>query len=146
MLPPTSTVRLPLRVRIAIDAWARASHPEEACGLLVGRIAGTANDLETEVRSATRVRNRSQSSDRYELDPGDFIAADQRARASGYAIVGVWHSHASGAAVPSETDRRNAWTNFSYMIVSIGAHTSSAPSMRSWRLIGERFHEEELCS
>ena len=93
--------------------------------------------------------NRARARDRYELDPGDYVAADLTARAEGLSIVGIWHSHPDHPAEPSETDRRMATENgslegWSYLILSVGER--GVQSLRSWRLKNDRFEEEELTS
>jgi len=45
---------------------------------------------------------------RFEIDPGALFAAHRRARAGGQAVIGHYHSHPSGAAVPSARDAAQA--------------------------------------
>jgi proteasome lid subunit RPN8/RPN11 len=80
--------------------------------------------------------------DRFELDPADWVRADDAARADGLDIVGIWHSHPDHPAEPSETDRLAAHEGYSYLIVNVTRDGVGA--MRSWRLAEQRFHEESL--
>ena len=133
---------LPAEVRVEIERWIRAGYPEETCGLLIGR-----NHLgRIEVARATQAKNldRVRARDRYELDPADFLSADLAARAAGLEIVGVWHSHPDHPAEPSETDRAAAWEGWSYVIVEVTR--AGVAAVRSWRLQGDRFHEEPITS
>jgi proteasome lid subunit RPN8/RPN11 len=57
-------------------------------------------------------------------------------------VVGVWHSHPDHPARPSETDRNGAWEGWSYLILSVTAE--GVPDLRSWRLRGEHFEEEDV--
>ena len=80
--------------------------------------------------------------DRYELDPLDFLAAQRAAQSAGLEVVGVWHSHPDHAARPSETDRADAWPEWSYVIATVTER--GADQVRSWRLEGDEFHEEHI--
>lgn len=83
-------------------AAARASHPEEACGLLLGhRDRGL-----WRVEAASVAANvAADPRRRFEVDPRHLFAAQRTARAGGPAIVGVWHSHPDGPVRPSAADR-----------------------------------------
>ncbi len=74
-----------------------AAHRHEVCGLLLGR----AGWIEA-VRPAANVA--ADPARHFELDPVELIAAHRAARAGGAAIVGHYHSHPGGQAVPSQTD------------------------------------------
>ncbi len=41
----------------------------------------------------------------FEIDPSLYIDLHKVARAGGADVIGVWHSHPSGRAEPSETDK-----------------------------------------
>jgi proteasome lid subunit RPN8/RPN11 len=127
-------------LRLEIEARAAASYPDEACGLLIGRQAGAVASVERVV--AARNANAERARDRYDLDPADQLAAEEAARAAGLDVVGVWHSHPDHPARPSETDRAAAWERWSYVIVSVDA--GGAREVRSWRLNGREFAEEEI--
>jgi proteasome lid subunit RPN8/RPN11 len=47
-------------------------------------------------------------------------------------IIGIYHSHIDHPAVPSECDRRLAWSSYSYVIVSV-VH-GKASDLKSWCL------------
>lgn len=122
--------------------WAGARHPRESCGCLLGSREGGA----VRVRRVTRGRNTSsRARDRYELDPRDLVRAEDGGRARGLEVVGVWHSHPDRPAEPSEADRAGALAasgGWSHVIVSVDAH--GVADVRSWRLRGDAFVEEEL--
>lgn len=130
VLPPTERERIE---RAALDAY-----PLEACGLLVGTF---------EIDGARVVRAEStrnvageRAHERFEIDPGDFIAVDERARAEGLEIVGVWHSHPDRAAVPSREDLEVAEPRWSYLIVA--TTRAGTGDHRAWRLAGGGMREE----
>jgi len=137
---PAHLVLLPSPVRADLVRWARDGYPNEACGLVVGLQEHGC----TRVRRAVQARNLvvERARDRFELDPGDQLAADRAAQGEGLAVVGVWHSHPDHPAVPSETDRAAAWESWSYLILSVGAEGVGA--LRSWRLSAGAFQEEEV--
>ena len=85
----------------AILAAAAAAAPDEACGLLLGRgehiaVAPAVANVAATPRTC------------FELDPLALIAAHKAARAGGPALLGYWHSHPAGPAVPSPTDQAAA--------------------------------------
>lgn len=77
---------------------AAAAHPRECCGLLLGeglRIS--------EVRPAANVHPLPER--HFEIDPAALIAAHRAARSGGPQVLGYYHSHPTGRAEPSATDR-----------------------------------------
>jgi proteasome lid subunit RPN8/RPN11 len=135
---PRTALHLSRTLRAEIEHSARRRYPAEACGLLLGRQEGAL--VEVELLHPTRNLNTARPNDRYDLDPADQLAAEEAARARGLDVVGVWHSHPDHPARPSETDRAQAWENWSYVIVSIAAGV--AHDLRSWRFVDGRFLEE----
>lgn len=117
-----------------------AGYPNETCGLLIGRQQG----VEVEVMDTVIARNLNQvrAADRFELDPQDFLKADQEARAAGLELVGIWHSHPDHPAQPSVTDREFAWEGWSYLILSV--QQGKLLHLKSWRLSDGLFVEEEI--
>ena len=76
-----SSLRLRTKHSERLEAMVHAGYPHETCGLLIGRQA----DGIVEVVDLVQARNLNQkrAEDRYELDPGDFIAADQASAKTG---------------------------------------------------------------
>jgi len=82
-------------------AAAELAHPAEACGLLTGRPG--------EIRGAVPATNVAADPLRhFEIDPAALVAAHKAARRGGPAVVGYYHSHPTGIAAPSATDRAMA--------------------------------------
>ena len=131
---------LSVPLRGELDRHVTEGHPHEVCGLLIG--SGDGRRTTVEIVATARNLNQDRAHDRYELDPQDFMAADQAARDAGLDIVGIWHSHPDCPAVPSVTDLEAAWEGYSYLIVT--ATAAGATSFRSWRLKGEEFEEERI--
>lgn len=135
-------LHLPASLQTRIESWVRAGYPRETCGLLIGRLLGGG----PEVCDATACHNLNsvRAEDRFELDPQDFIKADQAARDVGLELVGIWHSHPDHPARPSATDREFAWEGWSYLILSV--ERDGVRDVRSWRLEDEDFVEEAIQS
>lgn len=85
----------------AMLAAARAAHPREACGILLGEGAAIA-----QMREAANVHPAPER--RFEIDPEALIDAHRAARLGGPQIVGYFHSHPAGAPEPSATDAAQA--------------------------------------
>lgn len=136
--PGPLTLRLPGSVRATILDHCNTARPLEGCGLLLGqRVAGSATIMEAIATANTRA-----SPQHYEIAPEDVLAADRRARAAGWQLLGAWHSHPTGSAVPSSTDRGEAWPDWCYLIVGLAG--PDVPELRAWRLLGEDFVEDTL--
>lgn len=85
----------------AMLAAARAAHPEEACGILLG--------TERKVQAFLQTANVHARPERhFEIDPQALIDAHRTARGGGPRIAGYFHSHPEGPAEPSATDRAQA--------------------------------------
>ncbi|MEP7005495.1 MAG: M67 family metallopeptidase [Sphingomonas bacterium] len=80
---------------------AKNAPDREVCGLLFGTQGRIAEAEATANVAADPARA-------FEIDPAALFAAHRRARAGGPAIVGHYHSHPSGAAVPSARDAAQA--------------------------------------
>ena len=137
-----AVLRLPAELQGAMATAARAGYPDEVCGLLLGR-------QEPEgvfVRALHPARNvhPERTGDRFLLDPADYLAAETAASTGDLAVVGVWHSQPDRPPRPSATDREFAWPGWSYPIVAVTA--GGVTELRSWRLDGDEFREEEVQS
>ena len=91
----------------AVLAHARAEHPHEACGLLIGtRGATPGTGTVTEARVARNVAPHPERG--FEIDPATLLTTHREARGSGHIVVGHYHSHPSGSTEPSRTDAARA--------------------------------------
>ena len=118
-----------------LRAHARAERPHECCGLLIGD--------DRSIVCAVRARNRRKSPTRYLVDPRDHFRAIRAARAEGLAVVGAYHSHPSGPAVPSKRDLAEAHDrSYVYVIVSLAGRGDT----RGFRFNGSAFEPVELRS
>ena len=122
-------------VRDQLIAHAREESPRECCGLLLG-----CGDDVVEVRPARNVA--SSPATRFVIDPKDHIDARRDARARGLEILGFYHSHPHGAAVPSATDLAEAtYPGSMYAIIGLGADVSE---VRVFEFANGNFHERPL--
>ncbi len=125
------------------------SYPNECCGALLGRDAGTEGKsarLAREVLEIFPLVNRREDSprNRFFVTAEDAHDADKAAQAQGLDLIGWYHSHPDHASKPSEYDREHAWPWYSYIIVSV--QNGNPRDMTSWRLQDDRsaFVAEEV--
>ena len=96
---------MPLAVARSVIATlvreAARAMPNEACGLFLGSAA--------RIETAIPTRNvHPTARTHFEIDPAALIAAHKAERAGGPELLGYYHSHPTGSAVPSATDQANA--------------------------------------
>ena len=118
----------------------RRDLPNECCGLLLG--------TPRSIDHAAAARNLRPSPNRYLVDPADHFAAIRAARASNRQVVGAYHSHPTGAPVPSVVDLREArdamYVEFVYLIVSLGNSLAGEGEIAGYRLRGASFETVDL--
>lgn len=99
--------------RISADAA-----PLEACGLLFGDEHGIAD--------FKAVRNvAAHPGTHFEIDPAALFAALKAERAGGPKLIGYWHSHPGGDAMPSATDAAMAHPDAKLWLI-VGGETVTA--------------------
>lgn len=90
--------------------------PNEACGLLGGRVEGTDKYIE----KVYLLTNVDQSNEHFSMDPKEQLQAVKDIRTNGYVLIGNFHSHPESPSRPSEEDKRLAYdTKISYLILSL---------------------------
>lgn len=115
---------------------AAASPEAEVCGLLFGEA-----DAIIGIRPCRNVA--ADPARRFEIDPAALIAAHRAARDGGGRIVGHYHSHPSGRAMPSPRDAADAAPDGSLWLIAAG------DELRGWRAVVDgpvegRFEAVEL--
>lgn len=90
-----------------------AADRAEVCGLLLG-VAGRIEAIAPAANVAP------DPARHFELDPAALIAAHRAARAGRAQIIGHYHSHPSGVAVPSATDAACAAPDGSLWLIVAG--------------------------
>jgi proteasome lid subunit RPN8/RPN11 len=140
MLAP-HMLKLAERAYAVVIEHVRAEYPREACGFLLG-VDGYA----IEVLPAHNVHPDAHS--RYEASPHDYLDAERTATARGIAIVGFYHSHPDGPAIPSATDLTDAvaiWgdsPSWSYFVLAVDE--AGRIAARSWVLRERAFVAEQV--
>ena len=133
------TIRLKKADFEQIVAHAKKELPNEACGLIAGRVDG-------EVKVVDKVyflTNVDRSNEHFSLDPKEQLAAVKDMRANGFVPLGNWHSHPESPSRPSDEDKRLAYdSKASYMILSL--MDKNAPVLNSFKIEGENAEKEQL--
>jgi len=98
-----------------IRDFAALKWPEEACGLLIAAI-----DTPNRIDRVVVARNVAEDPlTTFEIDPQTLIETHRTARQKGARVVGCFHSHPNGKALPSTTDRARADQNgFLWLIIA----------------------------
>ena len=95
-----------------IIAHAKKDAPIEACGYLASQNGVFSRHYE--------MTNIDQSEEHYSFDQTEQFKSVKDARADGFEVSAVYHSHPVTPATPSEEDIRLAYDpNYSYVIVSL---------------------------
>ena len=125
----------------AMKAHAQSTYPEECCGFLLG--------VDSALRTIHRMLSASNANgesrrNRYNIDPMEFIRADEEARKSNLSLVGIYHSHPDAPARPSQFDLEHAWPWYTYIVLSV---QSGVPKdVSAWVLSEDRsnFRQDDL--
>lgn len=105
---------VPARVLAELQEHARETHPEECCGLILGRQAG---ELERVVRcrnEMTRLHRQAPQDyprdgrEAFHMNEADVLHAQKLADAQGLRVTGVYHSHADAGPYFSTLDQEFA--------------------------------------
>ncbi len=116
------------------------AYPDEGCGFLFG------TDSETrKITEARKVVNSKEGDKRrrFEVKPTDYMKAEMYAEENNLQLVGIYHSHPNHPSRPSETDLKQAFPVFSYIIVSV--NDGKAGDITSWQLNEEgKFEQEKI--
>jgi len=95
-----------------IIAHLRSALPHEGCGLLGGKDGRVLKNFPT--------RNSVASPTEYRVDAKEQLNAFRQMREEGLELIGIYHSHPTSKAYPSETDVRLAtYDKPFYMVVSL---------------------------
>ena len=127
----------------AIAAAAAAAFPEECCGLLVGGRDGDAL-VAAQIVAAANVAHKPRR--RFEVDPATLFEAHRCARAAGQSVIGHYHSHPGGSAMPSAHDRARAYAEGEVWLIVAedGTGAAGAGAARAHIFEGGGFREIEI--
>jgi proteasome lid subunit RPN8/RPN11 len=117
-----------LLARLLVEA--EASPDREICGLLFGE-GGSIIDARPAANVAT------DPATRFEIDPATLLAAHRAQRTGGPRLIGPYHSHPTGDAVPSACDAAAAEPGSLWLILAGGV-------ARAWRAEDAGFVERAI--
>ena len=132
-------VKVSEQVLSIIEKHALEEYPFECCGFLYGVDEGNRLIIVAKPVLNNVTENRQR---RFEISPGDYLAAERYALNHDITLLGIYHSHPDHPAVPSIHDFRQAVPFFSYFIASVSEKRVEAT--RSWQLIDGFFSEEKI--
>lgn len=118
---------------LKIESHAERCYPEECCGLLLGvQIRELDGSVHWQVQAIQETQNcwgdidefpetdpGAGKHNRFAIDPRILLAVQKADRDREIQLIGIYHSHPNGVAVPSEFDRAIAWPDYVYWIVSL---------------------------
>lgn len=117
-------------IRDAIRRRAQASRTE-ICGALLGRNG----QVEEIVPLANESSDRERS---FFIPAGAVLGLERVAEAQGLMLLGFYHSHPNGDAVPSSRDMTEAVPGYIHVIAS------RSGAVRAWRLRDDRTGFDEM--
>ncbi|HEY5563549.1 MAG TPA: M67 family metallopeptidase [Clostridiaceae bacterium] len=113
--------------------------PNEACGLLGGRIEGSTKIVE----KVYLLENIDNSPEHFSMKPKDQFNVIKDIRNNGYIMLGNFHSHPESPSRPSEEDKRLAFDKeMSYFILSL--METGNPILKSFIINKDLVIEEEI--
>lgn len=139
MLP--SVLRIPRDQVDEMIAHARADHPDEACGVVVGP---EGSDQPTRL---IRMINADRSPTFFRFDPSEQLQLYRELDERDEEIIVVYHSHTMTEAYPSRTDISYAAEPQAHYVLVSTAESGAADgpvSVRSYRIIEGQVTEEEI--
>lgn len=114
---------------------ARQEAPLEACGILAGE--------KHRVAEIYRARNVDRSPTSYRLDPEEQYRIFVDIEDKGLDIVGIYHSHPSSPAVPSNIDLGKAYYPEAFYFV-ISLMDPARPEVRAFTIANGESRESEI--
>ncbi len=126
---------LPASLWAAMETDVRQKYPQEACGILAGRIT---QDLYL-VQAVYPMENILHSSKRFRIDPQQQLDCLYTIQSQRLDLIGVYHSHPHGQSAPSPTDQAE---NYDSQAASLIWHpVSDRWACRAYLIDAPEFHE-----
>lgn len=140
---PTSQVVLRGQVHEALRSHSARTLPHEACGLLIGRME-TNGLLVTRAVPCPNQAPVEERHHRFVIDPRAVLNVRRTLRGTLESIVGFYHSHPDGRAVPSALDLEHIrlWPETVWVIVPMVDEEAYHP--RAWWLDAGETEVREL--
>lgn len=126
-------------VRDALREHAGRAFPHEACGLLIGAVDGERVFI-TRALPCPNLAPVEERHHRFTIDPRAVINVRRSLRGTPESIVGFYHSHTNGRAVPSALDLEHIrlWHETVWLIVPEGSPAGESPVRAWWLDAGEQ--------
>ncbi|MBD2608601.1 M67 family metallopeptidase [Scytonema hofmannii FACHB-248] len=124
-----------------IRTHAASTYPEECCGIILGYLANESKSLVEVIPTENAWSEEDSKKRRYAIAPEIMLKVQKQARDRSLSIIGIYHSHPDYPAIPSESDRTQAWQEYSYIIVSVP--NGKALELKSWHLDDNHQFQEE---
>jgi proteasome lid subunit RPN8/RPN11 len=124
-----------------IRTHAASTYPEECCGIMLGYLANESKTVVQVIPTENAWSEEDSKRRRYTIAPEIMLKVQTYARDRSLSIIGIYHSHPDYPAIPSESDRTQAWQEYSYIIVSVP--NGKALELRSWHLDDNHQFQEE---
>jgi desampylase len=134
MMALTSVI-VPPRILAGLRRHAAAAMPAECCGALIGVLQRERR----EIRTIIPLANAATGHDRYRIEADTVLRLERQVASTGLSVVGFYHSHPDGTAMPSATDLELACPGYLYLIVAAGGG-----ELRGWKLHDDRHGFAEL--
>ncbi len=113
--------------------------PNEACGLIAGRI----KEGDKIIEKVYLLSNADHSPEHFSMEPQEQFTAVKDMRKNGLVLLGNFHSHPASPARPSQEDIRLAFApDYSYLILSLMEQEN--PSLKSFKIVDREASAEEL--
>ena len=125
-----SVFQLPQKLRDRLAAEARAALPNECCGL----ITGTREKGKVRAQALHPAANVAEDpATGFLIDPAVHLSLSRTLRGSGREIVGCYHSHPGGRAVPSARDRAQGGRDgFIWLIAGAQGSAEDTVSLKAY--------------
>lgn len=115
------------------------SDRDEACGFFFGNVDAENRTITKSFEVINVSTHDKQSS--FEISAHDYLKAESLSNKENITLLGVYHSHPDGTAMPSERDKISAQPNFIYIVVSMIKNRFAG--MRAWQINRQSAFEEE---
>ncbi|NWF68654.1 MAG: M67 family metallopeptidase [Chloroflexi bacterium] len=120
----------------ALVAAAQRAAPREACGVIGGK-----GSVVQRVLALDNVAANPQT--HYVLDGADFVRAWAALEKEGLDLLGIYHSHPKGEALPSSKDIQDAaYPDAVYVIIGLAG---AKAQLAGWRIVYGQVTAVELC-
>jgi proteasome lid subunit RPN8/RPN11 len=137
-MPPFTRLTISDLLLEEVIRHARASRPNECCGLLAGNIVGGVGV----VTARFAIGNDAASTSEYETNARDMFNAFRAMRDRRIELLAIYHSHPASEPIPSRHDiERNTYGEC--VVHPIVGFANAEPKVRAWWLTETGYREAE---